>query len=594
MNFERIFDILPYQLQKYPQQQALCMCQNGQILSYSTRQCLELINQLSCGLLQQGIQKNDTVAIMASQNCPEWSFTDFAIQQTGGITVPIHATASPDECLYIFNHAQIKWCFVNNKDLYSKIHRLHSQLPQLQAVFTFLPVDNATNWQQLLLPCTQPLLQTLQQRKKQVQPQDVATIIYTSGTTGQPKGVVLTHDNIVSNIKSILPVLPVAQGNPVLSFLPLSHVFERTANYTCMAAGAGIFYSAITQTEQNMRLVKPCYFSAVPRVLERMFEEVEKRAQGFTGFRKYLFQRALSIAEAYPFTGKPTWRYAINLYLARLLVLRRLKKAVGGRVKGIFLGAAALQPRLARIFTAAGIPVREGYGLTESAPVLAFNRFEPGGSLLGTVGIPIPGVEIKINPTDGEILARGPNIMKGYYLEPQLTAQTITPDGWLHTGDLGEWVNDKFLKITGRKKELFKITSGKYVAPQPIENQLRESAFIEHAMVIGDGHQFISALIAPAFGVLQKYCLANNLPVDAENTQNWLNHPAITALYRQLIDNYNSSPNTQHPIRKFLLLPHPFTPENGLLTPTLKVKREAVIQQYQQQIETLYQTWGKS
>ncbi len=586
-DFTRLFDILPYQRQKYPQNAALCSFENGKVVTYAIQQCIDIIRQLSCGLLQLGLEKGDTVAILSSYNCPEWTLTDLAIQQAGGIVVPIHATASADECFYIFNHAQIKWCFVNNQDLYRKISQIKPQTNHLQDIYSFLPINGVSNWKELMVNEETWSLK-LEEIKKSILPQDIATIIYTSGTTGEPKGVMLSHFNMVSNIKSLLPILPVSHTDPVLSFLPLSHVFERTANYIYLAVGASIHYSMITQVENRMKKVRPYYFSAVPRVLERMYEEIEKRAEGMVGPKRQIFDWALSVAENYPFTGKVHWRYAISLFIARLLVFNNLKKAVGGRVKGVILGAAALQPRLARIFTAAGIPVREGYGLTETSPVLSFNRFEPGGSLLGTVGIPIPGVEILLAETDGEILARGPNIMQGYYKQPELTQHAISPEGWFHTGDLGVWVNGKFLKITGRKKELFKISSGKYVAPQPIENRLRESAFVENAIVIGDGKRFITALIVPALGVLESYCKTNNITASYDDVPKWLSHPLVITKYRELIDNYNLNFANEHPIRKYLLLSQPLSIENGLLTPTLKIKREAVIQKYHREIEDIY------
>lgn len=587
MDFTRLFDILPYQQYKYPQEVALCNLQNGVATPFSANQCITYIQQLSAGLLGLGLQNGNKVAILSSYNCAEWTITDLAVQQAGGIVVPIHATTSADECIYIFNHAQIKYCFVNNQDLYKKITDIQHQCPHLQGVFTFMPVANAPNWQQLFTQNAN-LLQQAELVKNAISPQQTATILYTSGTTGQPKGVMLSHANMVSNIKAVLSVIPLMHANKVLSFLPLSHVFERTVVYTYLAAGASVHFSMITQTEQNLKQVKPLYFTAVPRVLERMYEAIEKKGQKLKGIQRRLFWWALQVAEQYPVSGNINFTYAVKLHIARLFVFNRLKQAVGGMVKGIILGAATLQPRLAQIFTAAGIPIREGYGLTECSPVLAFNRFEPGGSRLGTVGIPIPGVEIALAPTDGEILARGPNIMQGYYQEPELTQTVLSPDGWLHTGDLGEWVDDKFLKISGRKKELFKVSSGKYVAPQPIENRLRRNTLIEHALIIGDSKQYICALIAPAFDLLAGYCQAHNLPVDNQNRHNWLKLESTIEIYKNMIDEYNTQHATEHPIKKFLLLPVEFTPENGLLTPTFKVKREAVIELFKQQIEALY------
>jgi len=586
-DFTRLFDLFSYQLLKYPQPNAICSVDNGKIVSYSTLRCIELSDQLSSGLINLGLQKGDTVAILSTFNCPEWILTDFAIQQAGGIVVPVHATASADECLYIFNHAQIKWCFVNNRELYRKIQTIKPSLPNLKEVYCFADLNESPNWKDLLTD-NDSIQSTLENIKLSILPQDIATIIYTSGTTGEPKGVMLSHHNIVSNIKSILPIIPVSHADKVLSFLPLSHVFERTAVYNYIAVGAVIHFSMITQVEKNLKVVRPYYFSAVPRVLERMYEEIEKRAERVKGIKRKIFDWALLIAEQYPFNGKMDWKYAIRLYIARLFVFNNLKKAVGGKVKGVVLGAAALQPSLARIFTAAGIPVREGYGLTETSPVLSFNRFEPGGSLLGTVGIPIPGVEIRIADSDGEILAKGPNIMQGYFKQPELSQQCFTADGWFHTGDLGAWVNGKFLKITGRKKELFKVSSGKYVAPQPIENRLRESAFIEQVVIIGDGKRFITALIVPALGVLESYCQAHHIETDLTDIANWLSQPEVIKKYNELIDNYNLNFANEHPIKKYLLLSQPFTTENGLLTPTLKVKRESVIRQYHREIEEIY------
>jgi long-chain acyl-CoA synthetase len=584
INFTRIFDILPYQAYKYPQSTAFAYKKEGEWFSFSTEEAIDIIDRISIYLLEIKVLPNDKVALISTINCPQWHFVDLAIQQIGAISVPIHAVAHTNDLHYILHHAEVKCCIVNNEHLLQKVRLLAKKLPQLHHQFTFVEVmDRVQEKQQKVIDGMQQ--QRLQMLKQIIQPNQLATIIYTSGTTGVPKGVMLSHQNIVSNIKGILSVLPLEHGHRMVSFLPLSHVFERTVTYTYMAVGAAIYSCGLTNLPLDIQMVKPHYFTVVPRILERVFETVENRAAAYTGIKRKVYDWAIALGENYTLRGKRTAAYERKLWLAQKMVFRIWRNTLGGEILGLVVGGAPLQPKIARLFTAAGIPIREGYGLTETAPVIAFNRFTPGSTMLGTVGIPIPGVEVVL-ANDGEILVKGPNVMLGYYKEKELTDAVIDNEGWLHTGDIGEWVNNRFLRVTDRKNEMFKITNGKFIAPQPIENKFKSSKFIQQAMVVGNGKQYPAVLIVPNYEQVKLFCTEHS--VAYSNIIEMLETKFVQKLFENILHEFNQNNNFNAPIKYFSLLPKTFSREKGELTATFKLKRKVIVQNYQAIIQQMY------
>lgn len=589
MNISRIFDIFPHQLAHCPQTTALAVkdATNKKWITYTTQDVIDCYQALSSAMLQIGLQKGDAIGIIANNNCPEWHFIDFAAQQIGLIVVPVYPTITLNEYEFIFNHAEIKVCFVSDKKLFQKVVAIKSKVPSLQEIISFFPLPQCRHLNDLMaLGKQQAKTDEIKTISDTIKTTDLATIIYTSGTTGLPKGVMLSHQNILANVSGVLQAVALNGDDRALSFLPLSHVFERTVTYSFMVAGVNISYSNIVQIGSNIRAVKPTYFTAVPRILEKTFERIEKKGGQLTGIKKSLFNWAIALAEQYDAKGQHSWWYKQRLALAHRLVFGEIRKQLGGELKGIVVGAAALPQRLAKIFNAAGIPIAEGYGLTEASPVIATNRFKAGTNYIGTVGIPLHNVEVKISESDGEILAKGPSIMMGYYKRADLTAKVINKDGWLHTGDVGEMVDDKFLKITDRKKLLFKLTNGKYVAPQPLENKLRESSFIEQVMITGAGQKYPVAVIVPSFEILKEYNKKEALQINESELNT---HPKIRAHYKQIINHYNKQFSSFEQIRNFTLLPRPWTIENGELTPTLKLKRKNIVENWQAAIEELFE-----
>lgn len=582
--YTRLFDILPYQLAKNPQEDALAGKVKGQWKRYSTQEVIDVADKVSLGLLAMGVEKDDKIGLI-STNRPEWNFVDYGVLQLGAQDVPIYPTISPEDYKFIFNDAKIKYCFVEGQELFDKVNEIAGEVPSLQGVFTFDEVAGAKNWNEVLEKADEAHRDTLEARKATVTPQDLATLIYTSGTTGKPKGVMLTHDNLASNVRSTLKELPITAEHTVFSFLPLCHSFERMVTYTYMAIGASIYYAESMETiGENLKEVRPHFFTSVPRLLEKVYDRIIAKGHELSGIKKKLFFWALNLALEYEFEGKSAW-YKMQLKLANKLIFSKWREALGGRLIGIVTGAAALQPKLAKAFSAAGISVREGYGLTETSPVVSFNRFEEGGCVFGTVGYPIEDVQVKF-ADDGEILVKGPNVMMGYYNQPEETAKVIDEEGWFHTGDLGKLVNGKFIKIIDRKKELYKTSGGKYVAPQPLENKFKESPLIEQIMVVGNDKKFVSALIVPAMDALKAFCEENG--IEYETTEEMLEHPNVIAAYEAVLNEFNPAFSNTEQIKKFKLLPNEWTIEGGELTPTMKVKRKNILEKYSREIEEIY------
>lgn len=591
MDFTRLFDILDYQQNRFPQTVAFAGREGGIWRKWSTSELIAGRDHLSAGLLAQGLRPGDRIGVLAHCGSPKWIVADAAMLQLGMVPVPVHATARPDEIAHIFRDAGLRAFFVSNADMLEKLHRADVTPEHL---FSFEPLPGTLHWDTL---CRQPDAEQAEQirhARDAVSDTDLATLLYTSGTTGAPKGVMLSHANIVGNVKSVLAIVPVGPEVTAVSFLPLSHIFERMVTYVYQAAGTPVwFVESLELLPETLREVRPHFFTAVPRVLERTYERLleRRKAAGFLG--KKILDWALALGERYPFAGAHDmpWGYRIKLWVADMLVYRRWRRAMGGRLRGIAVGAAALQPRLGRLFSAAGVDVREGYGLTETSPVVAFNRFEPGGVHFGTVGIPAPGVDVRIAEPDaqgeGEIEVRGPNVMRGYWNLPDETAARFTPDGWLKTGDMGRFEFKRFLRVTGRISEIFKTTTGKFVAPAYVERQLLRSPFVDQCMALGLNQPFVAALIVPNFARLETWCREKNVHWTAPEFM--VLNPKVEKLFRQEIERINAGhlgPVEQ--VQAFQLLPGPWTAENGLLTPTLKLRRKAIEAQFEKEVSALF------
>lgn len=592
MDFRRLFDILPYQQARFPNKVALA-CKNGIAWeSYATAECIGEVNRVSAGLMNLGLKRGDTVAILAGQGSPRWAFLDFGMQQIGVIPVPIHASCSTRELLFILNDAAVQYCIVADRELMDKVRALQPEARSLKGLFTLASLPDAPGWEELIAEPTPKHQEALQGLRAAIHEDDLATIIYTSGTTGEPKGVMLSHKNIVSNIKATITLLPVDYTKRTVSFLPLSHIFERMVTFTYMAVGASIYYANRQDDIAGfMKEVKPHYFTAVPRFLEKAYDGILESAARRPAPLRRILRWAISVGELYKARGRFKPLYWIQLQLARLLVFRLWRRQLGGRVEGIIVGAAALQDRLARLFTAAGIPVREGYGMTETSPVIAVNRFSPGGTRFGTVGIPIPGLELKIDipegEEEGEILVKGPNVMMGYYKREEETAAVFTEDGWLRTGDVGKLVHKRFLQITGRRKDIFKTSGGKYIAPQEIETAFKTSPYIEECLILGFQRPFVAALILPNFTLLQRWCEENGIHWTAP--QFMVHNHKVEQFMAEEAARINQGLPGYKWVRNFCLLHKPWTAESGELTPTLKARRDVITGKFAKEVDALYE-----
>ncbi len=588
MEVTKLFEILQYQKAKYPQEVALAGKVGGKWKTYSTDDCIEMANKVSRGLIAMGIQPGDMIGIISGSR-PEWHFCDIGIMQAGAIPVPLYPTISSNEYEYIFNHAELKMAIIGDAKILDKVLAIKDKAPSLKEIFTFDEIQGTKHFSDLLRAGEKTSQDEVEKRKAAVNPNDLATIIYTSGTTGNPKGVMLSHTNIVTNVQATLPLLPVSQGDVTLSFLPLCHIFERMVLFVYTYAGMSVhFCDNIDNLRDYMAEVKPEFFTAVPRVVEKLYERIIASGNEQTGLKKKIFFWAIGLANEYKIDTDMGFFYNMQLKLAKKLVFGKIVDRLGGRVKGIVTGASALPAKLCRVFNAMGVPIREGYGQTELSPAVSFSRFEPGGVMDGTVGLKISNVELKIAEGTGEILVKGPNVMLGYYKNPEATAETIDKDGWLHTGDVGVLSPEGFLKITDRIKELFKTSGGKYIAPQPIETKMKESFFIEQMMVVGEHQKFPAALVVPAFPYLKVWCAENEIPFDDNNRKASLQHPKIQAKFKEIIHEYNQEFGNWEQIKKFELIPNEWTVDTGEMTPTMKLKRRIIMQKYQKEVEGIF------
>jgi long-chain acyl-CoA synthetase len=587
----RLFDCLAWHLERKPLDVMLSGKESGQWKKYSTKDIVNTVNNLSAGLLSLGIGPNDMtvtgrdkVAIL-SKNRPEWLMLDLAVQQIGAILVPIYPTINVNELEFVLKDAEVKIAFVNDEDLFLKVLSLKGHVPSLKEIYTFDHAPNAKHWKEVSDKSTPELLTQIKPIADKIDYEDVATIIYTSGTTGTPKGVMLSHRNILSNVMSSIKCFPPGQNMKALSFLPLNHIFEKMVSYLYLFKGTSIYYAESLETiGDNLKEVKPDMFTTVPRLLEKVYDKIMLKGRELTGMKKKLFFWAHSLAEKFEInTNQGVW-YTMQLKLANKLIFSKWREALGNNIKCIITGSAACQIRLIRIFTAARIIIMEGYGLTETSPVISVNRYDVKGRKFGTVGLLIDGVEVKI-AEDGEILCKGPNVMMGYYKRPDLTSEAMK-DGWFLTGDIGVLVDNKFLKITDRKKELFKTSGGKYVAPMPIENKLKESTYVEQVMVVGSERKYVGSLIVPYFPSLQEWARHNGIP-ETDNETLILN-PKVIDLFKNLVESFNKFFNHVEQIKKFELLPFEWTVDGGELTPTLKLKRRVIMEKYRDAIERIY------
>lgn len=580
----RVFDFLYQQAQQFPRPDALAYKYGADWTSFSTAQVLDLVNQLGAGLLRAGVQKGDKIAIV-SANRPEWVIADYALQQIGVVVVPVYPTITADDMGYIFEHAEVSLIFASSEELHDRVKETEKggQVP----VYTFdeLSAEKAPHWKKLLCQDAE-WLKAVGELRDQVLPEDLMTIIYTSGTTGRPKGVMLSHRNVSSNVKGIQDFLVIEKGKSrVISFLPLSHIYERVAIALYLSWGASIYFAKTMESiAEDIREVKPHMFTTVPRLMEKIFDKIVTKGLEMGGVKKQLLFWAINLGLQYNPLAKKGWLYDVQLKLARKLIFSKWQEALGGNIQMITCGSAALQPRLAHVFWAADIKVLEGYGMTEASPVISANYADADRMRIGTVGLLLDQVEVKI-AEDGEILCKGPNVMMGYYKQPEATAETLK-DGWLHTGDIGEWVEGRFLKITDRKKEMFKTSGGKYVAPQIIEGKLQEALVIEQAVVFGNDRKFPSALIAPNFIALADWCKHVHIPytTDAE----MIKDPRVIEKFQREVDKCNESLAQWEKIKRFTLMPCVWTIDNGELTPTMKVKRKVVYEKSLALIEKMY------
>jgi long-chain acyl-CoA synthetase len=593
---QRLFDCIQHRLENAPLNDMLAGKEGGNYKKYSTEKISQMVDELAAGLLSLGIgpgdmssENRDKIAIL-SRNRPEWIVVDLAIQKIGAILTPIYPTININELKFVLNDAQVKLIFVNDEELFLKVLSLKDQVPSLKDIYTFEHVANAKHWKEIITSSTLPLKEQVNEIAAKIKHEDLATIIYTSGTTGTPKGVMLSHKNILSNVMACMSLFP--PGGKAMSFLPLNHIFERMVTYLYLFKGVAIYYAESLDTiGENLKEVKPHMFTTVPRLLEKVYDRIMQKGNELSGIKKKLFFWAHALAEKFEINKKLGVGYKMKLAVANKIVFKKWREGLGNNVNAIITGGAACQVRLIRIFTAARIVVMEGYGLTETSPVIAVNRYNEKQRMFGTVGPLIEGIEVKI-AEDGEILCKGPNIMMGYYKRPDLTAQEIT-DGWYHTGDIGMLVDgprnssNKFLKITDRKKELFKTSGGKYVAPLPIENKLKESPFIEQVMLLGAEKKFVGALIVPSFPNLNDWARKNN--INKNNNEELIRNPKVIEMFRELIESFNKFFNHVEQVKKFELLAHEWSIDTGEMTPKLSLKRKVIMEKYRDAIDRIYQ-----
>jgi long-chain acyl-CoA synthetase len=587
MEVTRTFDIIEWSNQKYPREDAYCGKQDGSWIKYSSSDVLLNVNLVSYGLLAMGFRSGDKVATITA-NKPEWNFADLGLAQAGMIHVPIYPTIGTDEYSYILNHSDVKAIVVGNKAIYNKVNPIIAGLNRPVALFSFDPIEGVRSFSEIIEEGRKnrdKYADELESIKKSIKPDDLVTIIYTSGTTGNSKGVMLTHNNLLSNVKSTVKAHHLGYGNRAMSFLPLCHVLERMINYHYQYKGLSIYYVENMGTVGEMiREIKPHIFCSVPRLLEKVYDNIISKGRSLPWLKRKIFFWAVNLGLKFRLKGNSAF-YKFRLRVARKLIFSKWREALGNELVVVVSGGAALQSRLERIFWAAEIPVIQGYGLTETSPVIAVNPLRIDEIKFETVGPILENIEVKI-ADDGEILSKGPNLMLGYYKAPELTTEVIDDEGWFHTGDIGVLEDNKFLRITDRKKEMFKLSAGKYIAPQPIENRLKESPFIEQAMVIGENEKFASSLISPNFSYLHDWCTMHKLQF--RDNSDLIELPEVTNLFSREIKEINNTLGEHEQIKRFRLVTEEWSTQSGELSPTLKLRRNLISNHYKDIIADIY------
>ncbi len=589
----RTFDILERINEKFPKNDILAGKQNGKWVTYSTGEYIKYTNYVSYGLLSLGYKKGDKIATI-SNNRPEWNFVDFGMAQIGVVHVPIYPTISPEDYHYILKHSGVKGIILSGKQIHKKVSPIASRIRRIREIFSFDDVEGVRSWIDIVeagrenAPRLEDQLRNLRQG---IDPDEMVTLIYTSGTTGDPKGVMLSHRNLVSNFISTSKAHKLGYHHRAFSFLPLCHVYERMMNYHMQYKGMSIYYAeSLASISKDLKEVQPDLFNTVPRLLEKIYDTILGRGENLPYLKRAIFFWAVNLGLKFRLDKANRPWYNFKLGIARKLVFNQWKEALGGKDLIIVSGGAALQKRIEHVFWAAGIAIIEGYGLTETSPVIAVNHYDPPIAKLGTVGPVLENVQVKISQ-EGEILCKGPNVMLGYYRQPKLTSQAIDPQGWFHTGDIGNLDRDGFLTITDRKKEMFKTSGGKYIAPQMIENKLKESFFIEQVMVLGENQKFASALISPNFEYLHDWSSFHK--IQYRDNKELINHPRVLARFQKEINKFNQELGESEKIKRFRLVCEEWSAESGELSPTQKLKREVIKHQYRNLIEEIYQSAKK-
>jgi long-chain acyl-CoA synthetase len=583
----RLFDFPYYQLEAHNLDASLVTKYNGKWVKTSTKEYLDKSNAMSRALLKLGIQKNDKIAVISSTNRTEWNIMDIGILQTGAQNIPIYPTICAEDYEYVLNHSDSIYCFVSDQEVYDKVKKVQANT-KVKDVYSFDHIEGCKHYSELFElgkdESTQPEVEA---RKDKVLPSDLATIIYTSGTTGRPKGVMLTHNNITSNALDASKRLPISgKGTRILSFLPICHIFERVLIYIYQYAGTTIYFAeGIDKIGDNAKEIKPNLMSVVPRLLEKVFDKIILKGEDLTGIKKGLFFWAVKLGEQWkPYGENGAW-YEFKLKIANKLIFSKWREALGGELSTMVSGSAPLQPRLSRIFCAAGMQVMQGYGLTETSPVVSVEMYNDHHFRIGTVGKVIKNVEVKI-AEDGEILIKGPNVMKGYFKDPEKTASVMTGE-YFHTGDKGEVDDDGFLKITGRKKEMFKTSGGKYVIPPLLENDMKQSLFIEQIMVVGESEKMPAAIIQPNFEFVRDWIDNKGHNIGLSNAD-IANSEIVIARIQKEIDKYNKNFGKWEQIKRFELTPDVWSIDGGHLTPTMKMKRKIIKDIYQELYDKIY------
>jgi long-chain acyl-CoA synthetase len=582
----RIFELAEYTQQKFNKPDVIAGKEDGVWRTYSAEEFVKITDAVGYGLLNLGINRGDRIAIV-SANRPEWTLADMGISKIGAINVPIYPNITTEDYEFILKDSGAKIMFVGSEEIFEKVHTLIDEVESLEAIYAFDEIENTQDWHEIIEDgLAHPKASKMKANQLEVKSSDLYTIIYTSGTTGNPKGVMLSHDNLYSQFIGLKDSLPLDETDRAISFLPLCHVFERVVEYYYLYKGTSIYYAeSIEKIGDNLREIKPSIMPTVPRLLEKIYDKIVAKGSDLNGLKKNLFFWALNLGLRHELDGKNGAFYEFQLKIANKLIFSKWREAVGGNIKYIFSGAAALQPRLARVFTAAQIPIFEGYGLSETSPVIAVNTPEPGGRCYGTVGRLMKGVEVKFRE-DGEILCRGNNVMMGYYKRPDLTDEVIDEEGWFATGDIGKMVDGVYLKITDRKKEIFKTSGGKYIAPQVMENKFKESRIIEQVIVIGEGEKMPGAFIVPEFESLKVWCGLHD--INYTHDHEMVEHPEVLKKFKKEIDQYNEDFAPYEQVKRFVLMKDAWSVDGGELTATMKLKRKPILQKYQNAYKEIY------